>query len=379
MTNRWAVTAFAAVIAFAPAWPAGSADDGSNGADSGAACQRVPIVDAQSGEPIVGAEDLVVDRFAGRIYIAAYDRWALADAVGNDAESLPQGAIYAAPLRSLARQPSRLPLRRLAAGGERDFHPHGLTIYRDGDTARLHAINHAYTRDGGGWSRTSVIESYGITPDGLTHRRTATGKGLCRANNLTALSARDLLITRDHGACGGLGRWLEDILGLDRGQVLLGTLTADGGIRLNTLVDDVGFANGIALSPDGSTVAVAATRNEHVRFYDAPGLISGSGDALTKTVQVDGGPDNLSWSADGRLIAAVHPSLFFVGLARHRWLGFERAGSKAIAVDPGNAVTETLFHDTGGTLLNAGTAGALVDGTLILSAVLDSALVVCRR
>jgi arylesterase/paraoxonase len=379
VTKRWAVAALAAVIGCAPAWPAGGADGESDGGENAKACQRVPIVDAQSGEPVVGAEDFVVDRVADQIYLAAYNRWALADAVDGGADALPQGAIYAAPLRSLARQPDRLPLRRLADGGERDFHPHGLAIYRDGDTARLHAINHAYARPDGAWTRTSVIETFAITPDGLTHRRTAKADGLCRANNLTALSARDLLITRDHGACDGLGRWLEDILGLDRGQVLLGTLGADGGIRLDTLVDDVGFANGIAVSPDGATVAVAATRDEHVRFYATPQLISGGGDALKTIVQVDGGPDNLAWSADGRLIAAVHPSLFFAGLARHRWFGFQRAGSKAIAVNPTDAVTATLFHDTSGKLLNAGTAGALVDGTLILSAVLDSALVVCRR
>jgi arylesterase/paraoxonase len=379
VTNRWAVTAFAAAIAYGPMGPSGHADDGAGASEAEATCQRVPIVDAQSGEPVVGAEDFVVDRVAGQIYVAAYNRWKLGDAVSSGADALPQGAIYAAPLRSLARQPSRLPLRRLADGGERDFHPHGLTIYRDGDTARLHAINHAYTRDGSGWTRTSVIETYGITPDGLTHRRTSSAEGLCRANNLTALSPRDLLITRDHGACGGIGRWMEDILGLDRAQVLLGTLSQGDGIRLDTLIADIGFANGIALSPDGSTVAVAATRDEHVRFYDTPALISGGGDALKTIVKLDGGPDNLSWSAGGRLIAAVHPSLFFAGMARHRWFGIERAGSKAVAIDPSNAVTETLFHDTGGTLLNAGTAGALVGDTLILSGVLDSALVVCRR
>jgi len=379
VTTPRRVAALTAAIALSATWPAGRTNGEANDSPSGAGCQRVPIVDAQSGEPVVGAEDFVIDHFAGRIYVAAYDRWKLDTAVASGAERLPQGAIYAAPLRSLARQPSRLPMRRLADGGERDFHPHGLTIYRDGDTARLHAINHAYERADGGWNRTSVIETYGITPDTLTHRRTASANGLCRANNLTALSARNVLITRDHGACDGVGRWLEDVLGLDRGQVLLGTLTPEGGIRLNTLVDDIGFANGIAVSPDGATVAVAATREKQVRFYDTPALIRGGGEALTKIVQVDGGPDNLTWSADGRLIAAVHPSLFFAGLARHRWFGFQRAGSKAIAVNPSNAVTETLFHDTGGKLLNAGTAAALVDGTLIVSGVLDRALVVCRR
>lgn len=377
LTTRRTALVLAVAIVLAPASRPGGAEGDSDGDPRG--CERVEIVDSQSGDPVVGAEDFVVDPVSRRIFVAAYDRRKLDQAVSAGAAALPQGGIYAAPLRSLERRPDRLPIRRVADGGEPDFHPHGLALYRDADSARLFAVNHAYVRQGGGWQRTTQLVIYRITADGLAREQRVRDDALCRANNVAALSPRDLLITRDHSACGAMGRWMEDVLGLARGQVVLGTLGGDEGIRLETLVDDVSYANGIAVSPDGGRVAVAATREERIRFYDTSALVSRSDDALETIVNLDGGPDNLAWTSDGRLVAAVHPSLLFAGLARHGWFGVTRSGSKVIAVSPDDAVTETLFHDPSGKRLNASTAARLVDDTLIVSAVLDSALLVCRR
>ena len=340
-------------------------------------CQRVNLADAATGEPVIGVEDIVVNPADGQVYLSAYNRWALEDAIEADADKLPQGAIYVTPLKTLKRQPKHLPLRRLAADRNRRFHPHGLALHL-GETERLFAINHAYRREDGGWSRRTRLEAYDITADGLRHVSGGSHPALCQANNLTALSAQDLLVTRDHGACNRLGRWLENILGLDRGQVVLASLNGDNPPSLETLVADIGYANGIALAPDGSTLAVAATRDQHIRFYNTPALLSGAAKALKRTVGVDGGPDNISWAPDGRLIAAVHPSLLDVGMARLRWFGAHRAGTKAIALTPETAVTETLVHDTEGKLLNAGTGAVLFEETLVVSGVLDDALLVCR-
>ncbi len=377
--RRWRTSLLAAGLLVLP--PVAPGNDAVGGADTAPAnaCRRVALVDGRSGEPVVGAEDFAVDRASGQIFLAAYDRWALDDARADGAEKLPQGAIYAAPLRSLARQPEILPLRRLAEGEGRDFHPHGLAVDRGDGKARLFAINHEYRRSGGSWTRTSALESYRIAADGLAHLATRRHEGLCRANDLAALGPRDLLITRDHGACRGMRRWLEDILGLDRADVLRVSLAEDGGLALETVADDLAYANGIAVAPDAARVAVAATREPAVRIYDTAKLAAGKPDALRRKVRVAGGPDNLSWTAAGGLVAAVHPSLFDLGLARHRWFGARRAGSKAITVNARTGETRTRFHDPTGELLNTGTAAAVVNGTLIVSAVLDDALVVCRK
>jgi hypothetical protein len=354
------------------------AQDAADGAVGPGACQRLALVDGGTGEPVRGAEDLVIDRATGEVYLSAYDRWALADALDADAARLPQGGIYTVPLMTLRRQPERLPLRRLAGKDGRDLHPHGLTFHRGGDGAELIAINHAYRRSGGDWARRTRLEVYTVTADGLSHRRSARHPKLCQTNSLTALSPEDLLVTRTHGACGRSGTWLENVLGLDRAQVLLATLAGSPEIAVETLADDIGYANGIALSPDGATLAVAATRDAELRLYDVARLLTGVGEALLRRIEVPGGPDNLSWSPDGRLIAAVHPSLFAVALAKYRWFGRRRAGSQVIAVTPETGDVEVLLHDPDGRLLNTATAAAVVDDMLIVSGVLDDALLVCR-
>jgi len=343
-------------------------------------CQRVTLVDGRSGEAVVGAEDIAIDRVSGRIFLSAYDRWALDDGVDADAANLPQGTIYAAPLAVLARRPERLPLRPVARGADRDFHPHGIALYRSAGKAHLFAINHEYRRRDGGWTRTSALARYRITPAGLSHLATHRHPGLCRANDLAALDAQTLLVTRDHGACAGPGRWLEMLLGLDRAQVVRAVLDGggDGDVDLATRAADLGFANGIAREPGGHRVAVAATRDSAIRIYDARALAAGEPTALRRTVRLDGGPDNLSWSPKGEVIAAVHPSLLALGMARHRWFGRRRAGSRVVAVNPDTGRTRALFRDPGGTRLNAATSAVRIDAGVVVSSVLDDALLVCR-
>ena len=254
-----------------------------------AACQRVPLVDADTGAPVIGAEDMVLDRAAGRLYLAAYDRWALEDALAANAETLPQGAIYAAPLDAVTARPERLALTPAATGDGQDFHPHGLSLHHGPAGTWMTAINHRHVRADSAWSRETRIARFRITPKGLVAEGLGAERGaahprLCQANNLAALTPRDLLVTRDHGRCGRFGRLLEDVLGLRAAEVTLATLDGpktergtqgetDSAARVTPLAADLGFANGIALSPDGRRVAVAATREKAVRIYDVADLL----------------------------------------------------------------------------------------------------------
>jgi hypothetical protein len=349
------------------------------GAVDAAQCQRVALRDGETGEPVVGAEDMIVDREAGQVYISAFDRWALEDALDDSATRLPQGGIYAVPADTLRRRPADLLLRRLAGGGKGDFHPHGLALHRGAATARLFAVNHAHERDpSGDWRRRTGIAVFDVTEDGLAARGFRPHPRLCQANNLTALSGRDLLVTRDHGACGRAGRWIENVLGLDRAEVVLVRLEDTADVRVAPLLSDLSFANGIAIAPDGATLAVAETRADSVSFYDLPRLLSGESGALRRRVQLPGSPDNLAWTPHGRVLAAVHPSLMDLGFARLRWFGYRRAGSHVTEIAPVSGETRSLLRDAAGTHLNTATSAVLLGDTVVASGVLDNALLACR-
>lgn len=341
-------------------------------------CRRVELVDAATGDAVVGAEDIVADPVTGRLYLAAFDRWALEDALDADAERLPQGGIYAAPLDAVAAASESLQVTRLAGGDSEDFHPHGIAVHHGGHRHRLFAINHVHGRADGRWRKDTRIEVYEPTPDGLLHRARLDAATLCQANDLAPLSADDLLMTRDHGACGRLGMLAEDVLGLRHAELLLATLPdEDRPAGTAPLVEDLGFANGVAVSPDGDKLAVAATRQKHVRIYDIPRLLRAPAGEPTRVVRLDGGPDNLNWAPDGRILAALHPSLLDAGMARHRWFGQRRSGTRVVAIDPDSGAVDTLIDDPEGERLNAGTAATMWEDTLAVGAVLDSALLVC--
>ena len=346
-------------------------------------CRRVEIRAAGTGHPIVGAEDLAIDRSGRRVYIAAFDRWALEDALSADAARLPQGAIYSVAFEQLRERPAVLRATRVADGGAADFHPHGIALYQGPGQPRLYAINHAHEREANEWQRKTRIEAFRARGDGrLQHLAGKHHERLCRANDLVALGPTDLLITRDHGACGGPMLWMEQLLGLRRAQIVRAQTPPpwsdpENGLDITVLADDIGLANGITLEAGGERVAVSATREERVRIYRTRELLNATDPAPERSLPVPGGPDNLTWTHAG-LFAALHPSLLDMGMARHRWFGVRRAGTRVVRLEPSTGVLESLIDDPDAAQLNAGTTPALFDGVLVVGSVLDNALLVCR-
>ena len=315
----------------------------------------------------------LADADARRLYLSAYDRTALDDAVAGDAGRLPQGAIYALPLDALANGDG--PLRATAATdtamAARDLHPHGIALLPGG---RLAAVNHAYERTGGDWRRRTRIELFRTGPDRLHRAGTIAHPALCRANDLAAADADTLFVTRDHGACGTAGRWLEDLLGLERGQLL--QVTLGGTPAVEVAAQGLSIPNGVAVASDGQ-VYVAETRRRAVSVFDVRGLQNG-GRQAPRRIAMDGGPDNLSLGPDGRVLAALHPTLWRYALARYRWFGVETAATRLVGLAPETGQVTRLFDDPEGRLLAAATAVLQVPGALVASSAIDAALLVCR-
>ena len=341
-------------------------------------CRAVKLINARTESPVVGAEDMVFDRSTGLIYLSAYDRWAVTDALEQGKTSLPQGALYSVPVERLHNGSPNVSLQPLYSGKHSDFHPHGLARYSSKTSTRLYTLNRIYSRIDGSWVRQTQIEGFVRSESSLEHVSTIKHPKLCQANNLVAIGEREFLVTKDHGTCDFWGKWMENILGLQRSKLLHVSVKSDSEIRLTTLVDDIGFANGIAIDSGTSTVAVAGTRDEEVRFYRLESLLHDEHPRPFSKVQVNGGPDNLSWHPSGWLIAAVHPSVFWMGMARNRWLGQTRAGTNVLGIHPRSGEIRALFHDETGKQFNAGTTAIKTGSLLIVSSVLDRALLVCE-
>lgn len=320
-------------------------------------CARVPLVDEATGVAIVGAEDLDIDRKSGRIFVSAYDRRKAERAAHEGASSVPEGGVYTIELSALnggdaARQARPLVDPRLIAGGLR---PHGMSY--DASNGRLTFINRAYARNGSLWNmqpRIVVVDSAGALIESKTSVE-------CSANDIASSDGR-VMLTLDHGACG----WrmaVEDILGTRGGR-----LVDDKGA---TLVSGLGFANGVVAAPGGDLV-VAATRERAVHLFS---MLNGEA-VLASTARTGAAPDNLTLSDDGHVIAAMHQSLFALGLQRK--LGIGRSPSRIAEIDLKAGGQRLLFDDPKSSLVSAATVAVLAQGMLVIGSVIDPGLVVCR-
>jgi len=311
-------------------------------------CERRVIVDGSTGHTVLGAEDLALSEDGAHLFVTAYDRIAVEEALSRGL-SVPAGALYrmsvpAVLAGDVAAQPL-LPGDALEGG----LRPHGLSV--SGDEV---AVVNRVVRDR---ALHGEIVRFRVSGGSASHLRRLSGPDWCAANDV-AFSRTGLAASLDRARCPG---WSvgERVFGLRRGSVL----SSEAG----TLADGLAFANGLAALPDGG-LAVAETRARRVRILRADG---------TETVfPVDGAPDNINLAADGRLIIAVQPSL--IPFARYRFGEAERAASRVLALDADTGEQTLLFDDPDGALFSGATAAVISGDALIAGSVRDRGLLVCR-
>ncbi|PWN29908.1 hypothetical protein BDZ90DRAFT_765 [Jaminaea rosea] len=261
----------------------------------------------------------------------------------------PRGSLWIWDARNGSEEEEEGP-RVLSLSGypkERDFHPLG-TAYHEG-SGRLFVVNHArdassievfdlvHDRVNGAWEAHYVLS---LRHPLATHT----------PNAIVALGATSLLVTNDHllarrpprdieqlqatyralspdwlpssliaplarlasnPLVANLAPRLETILGLGGGWVAQLRFTDDeaSAAEARLVATGIPFANGLAISPDGSTLAVASTTTPGVRMYAFTAPPSGDGWAEPlgrrrgvsyDVVSTPFAPDNVAFSRTSR-------------------------------------------------------------------------------
>lgn len=320
-------------------------------------CRRVAIIDETSGRPIVGAEDLAFNPSSREVLISAYNRRAVEKAVREKDAALPEGGVYAAPIAMLTAGDAAISVRSLVdkSAVQGGLRPHG--FYFDTKKGHVSFVNRAYASAGDQWRLTPRL----VEVDGRTGSVLREEAVHCAANDVAAYG-RSTILTFDHSDCG-LGGAIDDAFALRRS----GFLSTDRSLAFAK----AGHANGLAMVNE-TEIALAATRERSILLIDPM-----ADKKEVRRVRVPGAPDNLTLAEDGRLIAAVHPSMLAIGLSRK--LGIGRSGSRIVSFAPDTNTISVLFDDPKGAVISAATVGLLVDDTLIIGSVIDDALAVCRR
>ncbi|XBQ16348.1 MAG: hypothetical protein ABL308_00375 [Oceanicaulis sp.] len=319
--------------------PASGVLEGENYADN-AACTAVEIAP--------GTEDVTFDPVTGLAFVSAAERrTGVAD---------PLNGIYAFD----PDDPDSV--RAVSTDAPADFRPHGISLYRDGEVARLFVISHPASGH--------QVLIYDIGADGtLSHVRTVTDPAIRSPNDIAATGPESFYVTNDAYFSGGPMAMAEPFLGLPGGSIAF-----FDGREGRIVAKSIAYANGIQLSPDGEEVYASAFIGRTVHVFDRNPV---TGDLVRSAKhRVPLGLDNIELGEDGSLYIAGNTEVF--SFLAHQSDPEARAPSKAVRVDPESGAWDTVFHDDGSGIDSASVAAPAGD-RLILGAVFDSHVLVCPR
>jgi len=334
-------------------------------------CAHVPVVTAD-GAYVFGIEDIALDAATDRLILSAYDRHAVAAAL-EQGSALPPGNLFWLAGEDLrGGPPDMLQAHALRVMADTDIQllPHGIDFYDDGTHRRLAVVNRVKRPSGHMGAQVLLFEA---AADALVLRARASGDAFCRANDIALVDAATAFFTFDQRNCDAWGIWKERVFQQRASGVRSVHFGPDGRVRTRTHVQDMAFANGITLDRAHGRVLVANTRGGEVIAYDLASFEDGP---IRRhwSAAIDGGPDNLSLAADGRVIAAVHPSVWALFWHISGW-GSAPPGS-VVAVDRAGTVQVLVDAATLG-IPAAATAAVMVDGRLIVASAWDQGLGIC--
>ncbi|MBN1532327.1 MAG: SMP-30/gluconolactonase/LRE family protein [Spirochaetes bacterium] len=294
-------------------------------------------------------EDIEIDAEGGMALISSSDRRA---AMRGETT---QGGIYGYSLRANNPVPVNL-----TADFRKEFHPHGISLYRDPSGRRyLFVINMGHDAHFFDAAKKNHVEIFEYAGGRLIHRETVSGDLLQTPNDILGVGPRRFYFTNDHGAESPLGKKLETYL-----QLALSNIVYYDGRGFSIAAGDLVYANGLAMSGDGKRVYATSTVGKLMRLYDrdaATGRLT-----EVRDVPLDTGVDNINIDAQGRIWAGCMPKLLsFVSYTKDP---SRLAPSQVLTISrdaAGEYTVREVYLDSGEGISGCSSAAALGDRMLV--------------
>lgn len=304
--------------------------------------------------PIVGPEDIEIDRVEGLVFISADDRRSNIKNPGSVA-----GGIFTYRIEEGTES-----LKNITPSTLTDFHPHGISLFRANDsTLFVFAVSHQT-------SGRQVIERFEWKHDTLIHLESIEDHSMTSPNDLVAVAARKFYVTNDHYYTSGTSRLLEEYL-----QRAISYVNYFDGTSFRTVAEGIGYANGINESPDGKYILVAGSSSRTIYVFEK----SDDGSLIeVDRIALGTGPDNIDFDEHGNILVACHPQLLkFVAHAKDPKNYSPSQVLKITYTNPGVYTIEEIFLNDGSNYSGSSIA-VTYENTLLIGSVFEPALLLCK-
>jgi len=301
--------------------------------------------------PVLGidsSEDIVVDPSDGTAYISSLWR--------RDPEEM-EGRIYRFRINR-DDQPEIV-----SPDLDFEFRPLGLGFLETPENRFIFAVNRL---EGVG-----CVERFRIDANQLIHEESYCDDQFHSANDVLPLSESEFYLTNDHGSSNAFLQFVEDWTGFGRGEVRF-----FDGESSRRVAGGISWANGIAITQDGSRLLVSSTRSRQLLLYIRSAEDNSLDLLFVKDAQT--GLDNINIDANGRFWIASHPDLLaFWQYSRDRE---SISPSQVIRTEilPSGEIEMGTVYLSDGDYLSGSSSAAVWRDTLLIGSVFDHRFLVCR-
>jgi arylesterase/paraoxonase len=278
----------------------------------------------------------------------------------RDGQWAESGDLFIYDLRTQKLTPQNI---KLKDGGP--FHPHGIDVLHDALPVHVFAVNHRSAEE-------TTIEVFQVSALGVFENiRTIRDPHFINGNDLAVLSADQFYLTTDFSSREGFKRKAEQYLRRPSGYV-----SFFDGQQAHVVVNNLFFANGIALTEDRKTLFAVETLGHKLHIFDvqpSTGEIS-----LKRVLPLDFAADNITLDGSDVLFA-VHPKILKLKAAslNHAVHSPSRVMQLTNLQDAVPAMNELLIDD--GTLLSSSSVALRISVRRVLvGSVFDNHFLDCK-
>lgn len=304
-----------------------------------------------------GAEDIAPDYSSGFAYVSSDDRWAYA--AGDD----KAGAIYRIDMKA---EIHGAPVKMAGTENLKNFHPHGMDLFQDGDRKLLFVISHRAPEAPIAGHDIYVFE---ISDRSLQLVETFSGNAFRSPNDLVAVGPRQFYFSNDRANLEKDGALLEVLFG----QAVTDISFFDG-TDSTIVAGDLAFANGVAISADGKTIYATQTRGGVTNLYRRDTQTN----ALEPlaTIPTGNGPDNITRAEDGSIWVTTHVNS--LALSAHTEDPSALSPVRVFELDEESQTAHAVYEDDGG-LISAASVAVPYQDKLFIGSIYQDWILACDR